>query len=220
MELCAMKTKKCCKCDEEKDIGEFHTKGTENRANSWCKVCVYKCQKNRWKDRKRKAIELMGGECQECGYKKNMSAFDFHHLDPSQKEFGWNKLRQMGWNKVVNELKKCVLLCANCHREKHNPEDTIITVQNCHNKLLNITHSTYYKSLQPTGKCPACSSDVFGTKYCCVTCVQQDRRKVKNRPSKTKLMKMIEETSYCAVGRRYGVSDKAVRKWAKAYNII
>ena len=89
--------------------------------------------------------------------------------------------------------------------------------------MLNITHTTYitnYESLKSTGKCPTCNVEVFGTKYCCLKCVKEDKRKVKNRPSKTKLMKMIEETSYSAVGREYGVSDNAVRKWAKSYHLI
>ncbi len=223
-----METKKCVKCNKIKNVNKFHTKGKENRRNSWCKICVYECQKNRWKDRKRKAVELSGGKCQDCGYNKNLSVFDFHHLDPSKKEFGWGKLRQRKWSDIIKELKKCILLCANCHRERHNPEDTLITTQNCHNNLLNISLinknsdeiSTYYSSLKPTGKCPSCNSDVYGTKYCCVDCVSKDRRKVKNRPSKTKLMKMIKESNYCAIGREYGVSDNAVRKWAKVYNLI
>jgi len=40
-------------------------------------------------------------------------------------------------------------------------------------------------------------------------------RKVKNRPSKEQLLKEVEETNYCAVGRKYGVSDSAIRKWLK-----
>jgi len=41
------------------------------------------------------------------------------------------------------------------------------------------------------------------------------RRKVKNRPSTEQLLKEIKETNYCAVGKKYGISDNAVRKWLK-----
>ena len=57
----------CTKCNKEKNNTEFYFKKTENRYNSWCKSCVYQLQKERWKDRKRKAVELLGGECQICG---------------------------------------------------------------------------------------------------------------------------------------------------------
>jgi len=58
--------------------------------------------------------------------------------------------------------------------------------------------------------------DVYGTGYCSQECAHKDRRTVK-RPSKEKLVKMIEETSYVAVGKKFGVSDNAIRKWLKNY---
>ena len=49
----------------------------------------------------------------------------------------------------------------------------------------------------------------------CDKCSRNQRRKIKDRPSKEQLFKEVEETNYCAVGRQYGVSDNAVRKWLK-----
>jgi len=46
-----------------------------------------------------------------------------------------------------------------------------------------------------------------------------DIRKVE-RPSKEELENMLKDTSYVAVGKKYGVSDNSVRKWAKSYCII
>lgn len=45
-------------------------------------------------------------------------------------------------------------------------------------------------------------------------------RKVKNRPTKDEMLEMLETMSYCAIGRKYDISDTAVRKWAKNYNIL
>jgi predicted HNH restriction endonuclease len=65
-------------------------------------------------------IEYKGGVCVVCGYKKYSGAFDLHHIDGSKKEFG---LSMQGltrsWEKTRKEADKCVLLCANCHREVH-----------------------------------------------------------------------------------------------------
>lgn len=70
------------------------------------------------KNQKLKAIQFLGGECALCGYNKCPAALEFHHLDPSQKEFN---IGQSGatrsWQLVQQELLKCILLCANCHRE-------------------------------------------------------------------------------------------------------
>jgi hypothetical protein len=64
------------------------------------------------------AIEYKGGKCQVCGYIKYPGGLDFHHLDPSEKEFGiGDKGYTRSWEKVKDELDKCILVCANCHRE-------------------------------------------------------------------------------------------------------
>lgn len=76
-----------------------------------------------WRKRtKLKMISSMGGRCQACGYKACVEALEFHHIDPSQKEIAFGKMRAnpVGIAKVFEELKKCILLCANCHREVHS----------------------------------------------------------------------------------------------------
>jgi len=42
-------------------------------------------------------------------------------------------------------------------------------------------------------------------------------RRVVNRPHHKQLLKEIEDLGYSATGRKYGVSDNAVRKWVKSY---
>jgi hypothetical protein len=85
---------------------------------------VYTCQQARGLERKKQLIEIAGGECCDCGYKKNISALEFHHLNPEEKSFGIDlrKCSCAKWDRLVEEVKKCVLICANCHREKHNPD--------------------------------------------------------------------------------------------------
>ncbi|MCL5016505.1 MAG: HNH endonuclease [Patescibacteria group bacterium] len=62
------------------------------------------------------AIEYKGGRCQICGYNKYPGALDLHHLH--DKKFGiGDKGYTRSWEKVKAELDKCILVCANCHRE-------------------------------------------------------------------------------------------------------
>jgi hypothetical protein len=66
------------------------------------------------------AVAYKGGHCQVCGYNACIEALEFHHLDPTQKDFGIsNKGYTRSWDKVREELDKCILLCANSHREVH-----------------------------------------------------------------------------------------------------
>lgn len=66
-----------------------------------------------------KLKEQRGGKCIRCGYNKCLKALEFHHLDPSQKDFTISndhfKLKE-----AVEESKKCILLCSNCHKEFHD----------------------------------------------------------------------------------------------------
>jgi 5-methylcytosine-specific restriction endonuclease McrA len=74
----------------------------------------------RRRDTKLRAVTAAGGACRGCGEAVPVALFDFHHRDPSTKEFAIGAdgiLRS--WARVEAELAKCVLLCANCHREVH-----------------------------------------------------------------------------------------------------
>lgn len=72
--------------------------------------------KKRYFDRRKRAIELLGGKCSDCG---SMKRLEFDHVDPDTKSFpvakafaGW------AWSRIKEELDKCQLLCYNCHKVK------------------------------------------------------------------------------------------------------
>jgi predicted HNH restriction endonuclease len=66
------------------------------------------------------AVALKGGACAVCGYRRCISALEFHHPDPSQKDFGISvDGSTRSWERIKAEVEKCVLVCANCHREVH-----------------------------------------------------------------------------------------------------
>ncbi len=213
-----MNSKTCGKCKQKKSIKDFHWKKTENRANSWCKECVYQRQRLRWTERKIRAVALFGSKCCQCGYDKNLGALSFHHKNPSDKDYEWRKIRQLPWPELIIELKKCILVCSNCHAEIHYPRLTMksLAYSSADNAFLNDRKQI---ELTSTGQCPMCKRDVYGTKYCSLKCSQLGSRKVK-RPSKAVLAREIKKMSWCKLGRIYGVSDNAVRRWAKAYKLI
>ena len=65
-------------------------------------------------------MQYKGCKCERCGYDKNISALEFHHIDSRQKDFSITDTHRC-WEEVKAELDKCILVCANCHREIHNP---------------------------------------------------------------------------------------------------
>lgn len=76
-------------------------------------------QHNYYRQRKVKLIVLLGGKCTQCGIPyngKNACIFQCHHRDPKAKEHLLNVGKLwIAWAKILEEVKKCDLVCANCH---------------------------------------------------------------------------------------------------------
>lgn len=108
----------CSQCNVTLTEENGYKKG--RRFQSRCRSCFNQYCQKRWTDRKLKAIEYKGGECCKCGYNHYYGALEFHHIDPLEKDSDWNKLRLKSWSDVIKELDKCILVCANCHREIHH----------------------------------------------------------------------------------------------------
>ncbi len=166
---------------------------------------------SRWRLKlKRRLIEYKGGKCQQCGYNKDvLGAYTFHHRNPSEKKFSISRYPS-GLNVLMKEADKCDLLCCNCHAEVH---DDVYKYDRKEFQKAVVT------PIQPR-KCTDCSKTFTpkkrDQKYCDMKC----RAKVKNRPSKTELKKLIADLPWTRIGEKYGVSDNAVRKWARTYELL
>lgn len=77
-------------------------------------------QKHRGFEKKKILIDTLGGKCEKCGYNKNMAALCFHHL--TGKDFTISGRHNLKIETLLEEAKKCVLLCNNCHMEEHYPQ--------------------------------------------------------------------------------------------------
>lgn len=85
-----------------------------------CKKCATEAVQRRREKLKELAIEYKGGKCQCCGYNKYKGALEFHHLNPEEKDFGIGERGYTrSFEKVKEELDKCILVCSNCHKEIH-----------------------------------------------------------------------------------------------------
>lgn len=76
-------------------------------------------------------IEHFGNRCHDCDRKYEMCQYDFHHLDPKEKEVNVSTLFSKSRENQKKELDKCILLCANCHRLRHfSPDVTLEDITN------------------------------------------------------------------------------------------
>lgn len=62
---------------------------------------------------------MVGNTCDRCGNSFPFCALDFHHRDPSEKDHKISAMLSGSWEKILQEISKCDLLCACCHRIVH-----------------------------------------------------------------------------------------------------
>ena len=125
--------KRVCKtCGEAKEETTFY-KNEHGNIRLHCPACIYKKKKAGWtpeekqkqleyrlnwrRNIKTKLVEHFGGVCSVCNTRFPTCVFEFHHLDPNSKE---KQVAHMGsFKRCLEEAKKCILLCSNCHRILH-----------------------------------------------------------------------------------------------------
>jgi len=181
LELHTATRRVCSGCSEEKPVSEFF-KRPRGDYKSFCKACHGKEGTKLRKQYKQQAVVHMGGECQKCGYKRCNRALEFHHIDPSQKDFTFSGARR-SFESSKAELDKCTMLCANCHREEHE-RTTHLEYATADKGVLDPVHGF---------RCPQCdevkAESEFGKrrggkrhpwcKHCKKTYQQQRRREIK-----------------------------------------
>jgi hypothetical protein len=129
--------KVCTKCKKEKELDDFAIKKTTSDGRAFvCKECQneytkehYNNNKKRYHDRnvrrKKEARDYVikvkkNSVCEKCG-EKRWWVLDFHHVDNKKEVI--SKLLSHGIEIVKKEIKKCKILCANCHRDLHYQEN-------------------------------------------------------------------------------------------------
>jgi hypothetical protein len=184
-----------------------------------------------WRRRfKKSAVDMMGGRCAKCGYNSCLDALDFHHRDSSEKEFAIGKYRKL--EDALIELKKCDLLCANCHRETHaEMRQEVIRTQTEYAKINGRSQRVEVSC----SKCTA-SKTVWASRwkpgkkfFCSVDCMRKffarpftpEPEKVKRAvyPSPEKLRTLVWEKPVLQLASDFGVSSSAVKKWCKKRGI-
>jgi len=188
-----------------------------------CRKCIINAVDKRRKVLKLKSIEYKGGKCIKCEYSKCIEALEFHHIDPSQKDFSLSSTGvTRSWDSIKKELDKCILVCSNCHREIHfgqrNKVQYSLTPTDDPNIIVHKEGRVNKVCLNCNKEFSIFNSESDARKYCSSQCFSYASRKTE-RPTKEELEKMVWELPTIQLSKKYKVSDVAISKWAKYYNI-
>lgn len=176
--------------------------------------------------RKQNLVKVCGNACNICGYNKSFSALEFHHIVPEEKEYSISKTGTChDIEKDLAEVKKCILVCANCHREIHDGLYSIeelkksqIFLEDIAEELVIDRNKKFFKEPQYCKQCGAkISGD--GVTGLCVDCSTKSRRIVTERPTREELKKLIQNYPFTQIGKKYSVCDNTIRKWCKKENL-
>ena len=174
---------------------------------------------NHVKKRKKDLASLFGGKCCICGFDAFQEALEFHHIDPSIKSFGLTDSTAVtkALEKQLEEARKCVLLCANCHRGVHAgylelPKDAEYSFNEKRaQELIEEKQRKIYR-------CERCGVEITHKANLCTECASLASRKV-DRPSREDLKNLIREKPFTHIAKDYSVTDNAIRKWCDSYGL-
>lgn len=146
----------CSNCKVKLNSENSYYRKSKDIFSSLCKSCHVNLTLIRRKKFKQFCIDYKGGSCVKCGYCKLITALEFHHLNPSEKEIEPSKMMGKSQNFIKNELDKCILMCSNCHREEHYKQDKKKNLQ----KSFGVYNLDNFTNIILTGKntkLPSCT---------------------------------------------------------------
>ena len=133
-----------CECGNEKEVQTSHLR---NGSIQSCGKCKKSSGQKVIAFRQRIKIALVeanGHKCAYCGLVDNPILYDFHHLNPKEKEFGLsNNSTTHSKATYAEEAKKCVMLCSNCHRRIENG---LISVEDLN--IVPFDENIYYQTIE------------------------------------------------------------------------
>ena len=176
-------------------------------------------QKDYRAHKKEQLIEYKGGKCEICGYDRCKKALEFHHVDVYKKLFTISSSLGKRIEVLKQEVDKCVLACANCHREIH---EGLIDIKKLNQILIDDikTHESKEQKDSNIIYCAKCGViEVKNEGNLCEVCQYKEQSKRTRDIDRETLKNLIRTTSFVQIGKMYDVSDNAVRKWCDKFNL-
>lgn len=179
---------------------------------------------NHIKKRKKDLIKVFHSKCCICGFDDFPEALEFHHVNPATKSFGITDSNSItkALDKQLEEMKKCILVCANCHRGIH--QNYYQVPENYQELYDNKVAEQLLKELDEIkhGKkhyCQKCGQLISSSQATyCKKCASENQRK-SERPPREELKDKIRKLPFTTIAKEYSVSDNAIRKWCDSYSL-
>lgn len=169
------------------------------------------------KQRKNDLVKLKGGKCCICGFNAYNEALEFHHVDPSTKSFGLSDGNCKSFEKDFEELKKCALVCSNCHK---GIEAGYLSLPKNWNFIdENVLQDIIERHSSTATICPRCGGKKYKRAQYCIDCHNELKSRGSKKPDRDTLKDLIRHNSFLSIGKMFEVTDNAIRKWCDSYDL-
>lgn len=161
----------CLRCNNEQSISQYRKRNDRNSAYSpYCRACEAKDTYHRYDDIKRQLVEFSGGKCKLCEQTYPIAVYSFHHTGKEHKDFNLADKRHASLESSLRELKKCILVCRNCHAEIHEYMKKQEGYQNKIKGNSEAWNNNKKRKLDFIGKnsCEKCNYDIYQGNLCVV----------------------------------------------------
>ena len=226
-------------------LAEFFYSKTENKYR--CKECRKDAVINKRKKNKLELVKYKGGKCEKCGYCKCIDALEFHHIDEKTKSFGISNGDVRSLTELKKEADKCILVCSNCHKEIHankreeEANNKKLIIQKNLEKYKQTseyekTHKYSYpqeediESIKKSINSGKSNTDIAKEFNFSLTTLRRFLIKnniqnpnihpnLKNYTKQQLIEDLKEFGNFTAIGRKYGLSYTAIKKWCGRNNL-
>lgn len=182
---------------------------------------------------KARLIIYCGGKCQVCGYDKFHGSLEFHHKDPSLKDFSIAAAKIVSFEILRKEVDKCVMVCSNCHREIHgniikcpdiNLEERAKNLDKVEIELAarksEKLSKRYVSSKDKSCNTDGCLGRVYDKHGFCRSCFGKAVVKSPIKwPTKEELESLVWKIPASTIAKKIGVSDTGLLKKLRSLNI-
>lgn len=216
--------KTCNKCKKEQQLDQFHTDtGSPDGKFYTCKTCrKVQDRKRYFSSNKKEIIQQRENKIKYFlyRYKKFCKCYickeddpvclEFHHINPDEKEFNISCIKYFGRERLKKEIKKCKVICSNCHRKLHAYDKELSLIKLIKKARYQIKKNKPIRSISKNRR--TLNGKILGQNY-----FKYQERKF--NITKKDLQRLVWELPTTKIAEHYGVSDKAIEKRCNLFGI-
>lgn len=174
----------------------------------------------RWRTEMKSALVFAsGGKCSICNYSRCESGLEFHHMNPSEKDFAISAWNSLNTGSITDEVTKCILVCCRCHREIHA---NVISIDGMISTFDMSLFTKKYEDLKHAHSvpCDVCGSPIpKNKKYCSCECKNASRSGIVWDKQILESLMIDNKMTFNEISLKYNVSESSIKYYAIRFGL-